>query len=149
MKTKSTGTKAGKAKEDCKDQNCPIHGSLKCRGKTFVCTVISTKMQKTVTVSWDRRIFLGKYERYEKRRSKIKAHNPDCIDAHEGEVVKIMECRPLSKTKSFVIIEVLGKEKGFKEKMESKEEGKFKEKSKKEEKVVEDSPSKDQPNEVN
>lgn len=47
-------------------------------------------------------------------------HNPDCVNAKEGEVVKIMECRPLSKTKNFVIIQKLGFKKGFKEKMEAR-----------------------------
>jgi small subunit ribosomal protein S17 len=48
-----------------------------------------------------------KYERFEKRQSKIHAHNPPCIDAKAGDNVKIAECRPLSKTKSYVIVEVL------------------------------------------
>ena len=132
----NSGVKIVKPKGKCNDGNCPFHGSLKCRGKSFICTVISVKMQKTATLVWERKQFLRKYERYEKRRSVVKAHNPECVDAHEGDIVKIMECRPLSKTKNFVIVEVLGKEKGFKERMESEEEAKFKEKAKKEEKVV-------------
>ncbi len=92
-------------------------------------------MQKTATVEWERRHFLKKYERYEKRRSKVKAHNPICINASEGNIVKIMECKPLSKTKNFVIVEILGHEKGFKERIEAKEEAKFKEKAEKEENV--------------
>lgn len=139
METNNGGVKIVKPAGKCNDNNCPFHGSLKCRGKTFICTVISIKMQKTATLVWERKHFLRKYERYEKRRSVVKAHNPACIDAHEGDIVKIMECRPLSKTKNFVIIEVLGKEKGFKERMESEEEAKFKEKvAKKEEKLVKD-----------
>ena len=117
----------------CNDDNCPFHGRLKCRGRTFVGTIISAKMQKTVTVNWERRHFLKKYERYEKRESKVKAHNPACINAHDGDIVKIMECRPLSKTKNFVIVEVLGKEKGFKERMEAEEEAKVKKEVKKDE----------------
>ena len=139
METNNGGVKIVKPAGKCNDDNCPFHGSLKCRGKTFICTVISVKMQKTATLVWERKHFLMKYERYEKRRSVVKAHNPACIDAHEGDIVKIMECRPLSKTKNFVIVEVLGKEKGFKERMESEEEAKFKEKvAKKEEKLVKD-----------
>ncbi|MEK6869004.1 MAG: 30S ribosomal protein S17, partial [Nanoarchaeota archaeon] len=45
--------------------------SLSLRGRTFVGTVISTRMQKTVTVEWERKHFLKKYERYEKRKSKV------------------------------------------------------------------------------
>lgn len=120
----------------CNDKNCPFHSSLKVRGRSFIGTVISTKMRKTALAEWERRHYLGKYERYEKRRSRVKVHNPDCISAKEGNLVKIMECRPLSKTKNFVIVEVLGKEKGFKERMEAREEAKVvKEKAEEEEKT--------------
>jgi small subunit ribosomal protein S17 len=50
---------------------------------------------------------IAKFERYEKRQSKIHAHNPPCIEAKAGDRVKIAECRPLSKTKSYVVVEVL------------------------------------------
>ena len=98
--------------------------SLSLRGRAFVGTVISAKMQKTVTVEWERKHFLKKYERYEKRKSKVNAHNPESVNAKEGDVVKIMECRPISKTKNFIVVEVLGKERGFKERMEAEEESK-------------------------
>lgn len=126
MELKNTGINAGKIAGKCNDNNCPFHGTLKCRGRAFTSTVVSTKMQKTATVSWERRYFLSKFERYEKRRSAVKAHNPACINAQEGDIVKIAECRPLSKTKNFVIISILGKEKGFKERMEAEQEAKKK-----------------------
>ena len=50
---------------------------------------------------------LDKYERFEKRSTRIAAHIPDCINGKTGDSVKIMECRPLSKTKKFVVVEVL------------------------------------------
>ncbi|MEK6876128.1 MAG: 30S ribosomal protein S17 [Nanoarchaeota archaeon] len=111
--------------------------SLSLRGRTFVGTVISTRMQKTVTVEWERKHFLKKYERYEKRKSKVKAHNPESVNAKEGDVVKIMECRPISKTKNFIVVGVLGKERGFKERMEAEEESKAR-KPVKEEKTKEE-----------
>jgi len=109
----------------CKDKNCPFHGSLKTRGRTFTGTVISTKMHKAVKIEFGRRYFLSKYERYEKRRTKITAHQPDCISLEDGDIVKIQECRPLSKTKNFVVIEKLGQERGFTERMESFEESRI------------------------
>lgn len=126
METRNIGISVAKIKEKCNDGNCPFHGSLKCRGRIFTGTIISVKMQKTAIVKWERRYFLKKYKRYEKRKSRVKAHNPTCINAHEGDIVKIMECRPLSKTKNFVIVEVLGKEKGFAERIEAEEEAKAK-----------------------
>lgn len=116
---------------ECKDKNCPIHGSLSTRGRSFIGTVTSTKMHKTATVEWVYRKHLHKYERHEKKRSRIKAHNPECINAKEGDVVKIRECRPLSKTKNFAIVESLGQEKGYLMKKEAMEEAKI-EKPKKE-----------------
>jgi small subunit ribosomal protein S17 len=126
METRNIGISVAKTKEKCNDNNCPFHGSLKCRGRIFTGTVISVKMQKTAIVEWERRYFLRKYKRYEKRKSRVKVHNPTCINAHEGDIAKIMECRPLSKTKTFVIVEVLGKEKGFAERIEAEKEAKAK-----------------------
>lgn len=142
MKTKNIGFGIKKPKNDCKDGNCPFHGMLKCRGRTFEGTVVSAKMQKTVNVKWEWKHYLKKYERYEKRRSNVKAHNPSCINAKEGDIVRIIECRPLSKTKNFVVVDVLGREKGFAQRMEAEELAKFKreaklEDEKKEEKKAE------------
>jgi len=130
--SKNIGIKVKLPTKKCKDKECPFHGRLKCRGKIFTAIIIATKMQKTATVEFERQYYLPKYERYEKRRTRIKAHNPDCIDAKDGDIVRISECRPLSKTKNFVVIENLGKEKGFKERMESLEESKTRKKEKEE-----------------
>lgn len=111
-------------KQKCSDVKCPFHGSLSVRGRQFTGTVVSASMRKTAVIEFDRLQFLKKYERYEKRRTKLKVHSPDCINAKNGDIVQIMECRPLSKTKNFVIIRKLGVEKGFKEKMMLREAGK-------------------------
>ncbi len=140
--SKNIGMKVELPNKKCNDEKCPFHGRLKCRGKIFTGTIISTKMQKTVTVEFKRQHFLPKYERYEKRRTRIKAHNPECISAKDGDIVKISECRPLSKTKNFVIIENLGKEKGFQERMEALEEGKKRKKEKEEATEEQDASSK-------
>lgn len=129
---KSIGRNVDFPKQKCNDENCPFHGNLKCRGRIFLGTVISSKMHKTVVVEWYRTVYLPKYERYEKKRTKIKAHNSACLNAKEGDVVKISECRPLSKTKNFVVIQVIGKETGFIERRGALEEGKFKETKKEE-----------------
>jgi small subunit ribosomal protein S17 len=83
--------------------------TLKTRGRTFKGTVVSSKAQKTVTVEWMRRVYVPKYERYHLKRSKVKAHNPVEMGAKEGDFVVIKECRPLSKTKNFVVVEVIRK----------------------------------------
>lgn len=112
-------------KQKCNDVKCPFHGNLSVRGRQFTGTVTSTKMRKTAVVEFERLHFLKKYERYGKKRTSLKVHNPECINAKEGDIVNITECRPLSKTKNFVIIQKLGVEKGFKEKMKAREYGKI------------------------
>ena len=91
----------------CNDKNCPKHGHLKLRGNSFVGFIKSKNLHKTAIVEWERRIYLRKYERYEKRKTKLAAHIPKCFNVKVGDKVKLMESRPISKTKNFVIIEVL------------------------------------------
>lgn len=112
-------------KQKCNNIKCPFHGNLSVRGRQFTATIVSTKMGKTAVIEFERLYFLKKYERYEKRRTKLKVHNPECINAKDGDIVNVMECRPLSKTKNFVVIQKLGVEKSFKEKMEAREAAKI------------------------
>jgi len=93
---------------ECGDEMCPIHGKLSTRGRVLDGVVVSDKMRKTVTVQLERMHYVPKYERYVRRTSKIHAHNPPCISAKVGDRVRIMECRKLSRTKSFVVIEKIG-----------------------------------------
>jgi len=111
MKAKNIGIDVKVPEKECEDPLCAFHGNVKLRGRTFIGTIISDKMNKTVIVQWDRTEFVPKYERYIKKRSKVKAHNPKCIDAKNGDIVKIVETRPLSKTKNFAVIEIVGKQK--------------------------------------
>lgn len=83
--------------------------AITTRGKTFVGKIASVKMKKTVIVEIERNRYIKKYERYEKRRTRIKAHNPEEINTTIGEVVKIRETRPISKTKKFTVIEKIKK----------------------------------------
>ncbi|KAA0001920.1 MAG: 30S ribosomal protein S17 [Thermoplasmata archaeon] len=98
------GIKVKEPERECNDPNCPWHGHLKVRGVVLRGIVVSTAMQKTVVVERQRLHYLPKYERYEKRTSRYKAHLPPCIDVRKGDEVIIMECRPLSKTKHFVVV---------------------------------------------
>ncbi len=115
----------------CEDKNCPFHGNLKVRGRLFTGIITNTDAHKSATIEFERRFFVPKYERHEKRRTRLRVHNPSCIDAKKGDKVKISECRPLSKTKKFVIIEKIGTDILFKQREDALEESKFKEKEKK------------------
>jgi len=98
-----------KPKKSCNDKNCPFHGTLSVRGRVFEGVVATSKMDKTAIVEREYLQFSPKFVRYEKRSGHIPSHNPPCINAMEGQQVKIVECRPLSKTVSFVIVEKLEK----------------------------------------
>lgn len=94
-----------KPKKTCNDRNCPFHGDLSIRGRILDGYVVSAKMDKTVIVKRDYLHYVPKFMRYERRHSRIPSHNPPCIDAKEGDRVVIAECRPISKTVSFVVVE--------------------------------------------
>ena len=102
---RNIGIEARQPEKNCVDSKCPWHGILPVRGRVFQGEVISDKAPKTLTVKWDYVHYISKYERYERRHSSVHAYKPDCIEAKKGDIVKIAECRPLSKTKSFVVIE--------------------------------------------
>lgn len=95
------------------DSKCPFTGGLKLRGRVFTGVVVSKDTHRTVKVSWTTRYFVRKYERFMVKRTKIAAHNPDIINAQIGDMVIIAECRPLSKTKNFVVIKNLGHSKEY------------------------------------
>lgn len=90
----------------CDDIHCPFHGDLSVRGRVTEGVVTSTKMHNTITFQQDYLSLVKKYSRYERRRSRKLAHHPPCISLKEGDTVKVIECRPLSKNVSSVVIAV-------------------------------------------
>ncbi|MEK6757928.1 MAG: 30S ribosomal protein S17 [Nanoarchaeota archaeon] len=112
MKTKNTEKKPERniqkletAEAVCSDKDCHIHGNLKTRGKIFEGKVI-TKFPKRIAIEFERMIYVRKYERYAKSKTKIHARLPICMDKNIqiGDLIKVQECRPLSKIIHFVVI---------------------------------------------
>ena len=99
------GLNVSEPEATCEDDNCPFHGTLSVRGQVLEGTVASTDMEKTVIVEREYDVRVPKYDRYMKRRSRVPAHAPDCLELAVGETVRIAETRPLSKTKSHVVVE--------------------------------------------
>ncbi len=97
--------KKDKEKTKCKDKKCPIHGNVELRGYKFKATVVSSRMKNSAVVERPFVQKVPKFERYERRKTRISVHNPECINAHEGDEVFVQACKPLSKTKSFAIVE--------------------------------------------
>jgi small subunit ribosomal protein S17 len=77
------GVGARGPKKSCDDRNCPFHGQLSVRRKFLDGKVVSAKMTKTVTVERDYLKYTSKYTRYEKRRSRIMAHSPPCLESEK------------------------------------------------------------------
>ena len=75
------------------------------RGRILDGVVVSDHMRGTIVVRRDYHHYVPKYLRYERRHRRIMAHNPPCIEAQVNDTVRIMECRPLSKSVAFVVIE--------------------------------------------
>jgi len=76
--------------------------------RTLQGKVISDKMDKSITVAVERQVKHPIYGKYIKRTTKIHAHD-EANQCNEGDVVAIRECRPLSKTKSWTLVEVVSK----------------------------------------
>jgi small subunit ribosomal protein S17 len=91
-------------KDKCDDIKCPWHGHLKVRGRVFRGAVRSAKAPNTAIIEWDYYHRIPKYERFERRKTRVVAYRPDCIPAKNGDIVAVAECRPLSKTKKFVVV---------------------------------------------
>ncbi|MCU4924716.1 30S ribosomal protein S17 [Halobacteria archaeon AArc-dxtr1] len=88
-------------------ETCPFYGELPVRGQILEGQVVSTDMEKTVVVEREYDVTVPKYDRQMKRRSRIPAHVPGVLEPLSvGDSVKIAETRPLSKTKSHVVVEV-------------------------------------------
>jgi small subunit ribosomal protein S17 len=80
--------------------------SRAARPKSLVGVVTSNKMQKTITVEVVRQVLHPKYHKYLRRRSRFKAHDEKNA-AQIGDTVRIVPTRPLSKEKSFRLIEIV------------------------------------------
>jgi small subunit ribosomal protein S17 len=89
--------------KECNDKNCPVHGTISTRGSEIAGKVVSDKARKTVVVEREYTLFNYKYERSLRKRSRIHAHNPECINARHGDIVRIAETRKISRTKSFAV----------------------------------------------
>jgi small subunit ribosomal protein S17 len=109
---RNIGISVGSPSKTCEDELCPFHGMLSIRGKLLTGIVSSAKAPKMVVVSREYPRPTPKFKRFQRSRSKVHAYLPPCVEVKEGAEVKIAECRPLSKTVSFVVIEAKNKDGG-------------------------------------
>jgi small subunit ribosomal protein S17 len=77
----------------------------KAPGKTLSGKVVSSKMQKTVSVEIERLVRHETYGKYLRRTTKVMAHD-ESGECREGDLVTIAECRPISRHKSWRVVRV-------------------------------------------
>src|SRR3989344_6981794 len=87
-----------KTNDSCTDRDCPTHGTLRAHGRVFQGNVTAI-FSRRMTLVFERTIYVKKYERYAKTRTKIHARLPACMQhsIKKDDLVKVQECRPLSK----------------------------------------------------
>jgi len=86
------------------------HTESRNKRKTRIGRVVSNKMQKSIVVSIERRVAHPLYKKYFRRTSTLMAHD-EKREASIGDVVRIMETRPLSSRKRWRLVEILEKAK--------------------------------------
>lgn len=93
----------------CNDKFCPVHGKISLRGRTFKGKVIK-KFQRRVVIEFERTLYIKKYERYSKKKTKLHARLSDCLgeDLNVGDYIEIKECRPISKMIHFIAVKKIG-----------------------------------------
>lgn len=74
--------------------------------RSLIGRVVSDRMDKTIVVTVERRIQHPLYKKYVRRSKKFHAHDPENT-CHIGDLVRIEECRPLSKTKTWRLVSVV------------------------------------------
>ena len=104
--TQNIGLKVKEPTRECMDKHCPFHGDLSIRGKLFDGKVTGNKAKQTITLQKDSPIYFSKFKRYARGTSTIHAHVPGCIDVEAGDHGLTAECRPISKSVSYVVVEV-------------------------------------------
>jgi len=85
-----------------------IMDEVKHTRKTKIGTVVSAKMNKTVTIAVERLVLNPVFKKHHKRRNKFKAHD-EKNRCSMGDLVEIIECRPLSKTKRWAVKQIINK----------------------------------------
>jgi small subunit ribosomal protein S17 len=83
-----------------------LAGAISTRGRTFQ-GVVTRKFPKRVAIEFERTVYIQKFERYLKKKTRVHARLPDAL-AHEiniGDLIKVHECRPLSKLIHFIVVE--------------------------------------------
>lgn len=102
--SRNIGLETKKPERTCEDPNCPFHGTLRIRGKLLSGKVVSISAKNMAVVQRESTKYNDKYMRYLKKRHRLHAHLSPCMDLEIGDTANVAECRPVSKTVSFVVV---------------------------------------------
>ncbi len=100
-----------KTKEQKQTEKSKIENKINIvgtRGRIFQGKVIR-KFPTRVTIEFERTVYIQKYERYMVKKTRLHARLPPNINAEIGDLIKIQECRPLSKIIHFIVLEIINK----------------------------------------
>jgi small subunit ribosomal protein S17 len=86
-----------------------MNQEVKADNRTLQGIVVSNKMDKTITVKVERKVKHPIYGKYIKRTTKVHAHDEGNV-SKEGDTVIVEQCRPLSRTKTWRLVEVVSRE---------------------------------------
>lgn len=97
-------------KEEKKEQQLSQKKELvSARGRIFEGTV-TKKFPTRVVLEFERTVYIKKYERYARKKTRLHARLPAGMDVNVGDYVKVRECRPLSKIIHFIVTEKIRSE---------------------------------------
>ena len=106
--TKNIGLPVNEPKKKAvkNESNTPFNGSLTIRGKLFEGVVINAKAKGTAVIQKESPVYFKKFKRFGRSKNKIHAHIPSNLNVQVGDYVVAAECKPISKSVSFVVVEV-------------------------------------------
>ncbi len=96
------------------DKKCPFTGNVSIRGRLIRGIVHSVKMQRSIVIRRNYLHFIQKYQRYQKRHKNFTVHCSPAFDPKVGDDVIVGQCRPLSKTIRYNVLELIKKSAGDK-----------------------------------
>merc|ERR1712225_200920 len=91
------------------DAKCPFTGNVSIRGRIMRAQVRSTKMKRSIVIRRNYLHFVNKYQRYMKRHKNFTVHCSPCFEPAVGDDVIVGQCRPLSKTVRYNVLQVVSR----------------------------------------
>ena len=91
------------------DQKCPFTGNVSIRGRIIRAQVRSTKMKRSIVIRRNYLHYVNKYQRYMKRHKNFTVHCSPCFEPAVGDDVIVGQCRPLSKTIRYNVLQVVSR----------------------------------------